>query len=542
MEVNETKAAYEANRADDKKYLLQCQSNDIPADVLDALGRQYGYTLDALKAMGAGYDPDGVPAQLYDGKQDARRVVFPWPGSDWAYCAVSVADRVDVKGGYAIKPTHERTHEALTALDFNTEPGRHFFLVSDPLMALRIKSLGYPALCVLHSNRYLTDDINGKLGAAVALADPDDQGTLPEGINVASSDFLRKAVKGDKYGLGGAIDEAKEAFRDRRTVNPLDVALGLLDAASVPERIPTGFRSLDAALDGGLPPFLTAMGATSSTGKTTFSLQMADDMAARGVPVLFVTIEQTAQELVAKSLSRDLYITRNVRGNGFMPTATDIQSRQRRSEWGRLQNADISEAARDYSRRIAGNLTFMEGRPRPTAADIRGAVDALAFDKSRPPVVIIDYTQLIAPPKDYERASDKQITDFNINALCNLANEFNTPVFAISSLNRSSYTGCISMESFKESGAIEYSSNILLGLQPYGMAQKSRDLKPSEFEKDQKRTNAAYRDATLKSCELLILKNRGGRPDYDGLPFTFNAPHSYYTEGTAYTAQGALTV
>ena len=45
-----------------------------------------------------------------------------------------------------------------------------------------------------------------------------------------------------------------------------------------PEHIKTGFDNLDKLLGGGLSPCLTVFGAISSLGKSTFALQMAQNL------------------------------------------------------------------------------------------------------------------------------------------------------------------------------------------------------------------------------------------------------------------------
>ncbi|MBO5440949.1 MAG: hypothetical protein J6A09_00075, partial [Alphaproteobacteria bacterium] len=49
-----------------------------------------------------------------------------------------------------------------------------------------------------------------------------------------------------------------------------------------PEHIPTGFSELDKLLGGGLAPGLIVLGAISSLGKSTFSLQVAQNIAKQG--------------------------------------------------------------------------------------------------------------------------------------------------------------------------------------------------------------------------------------------------------------------
>lgn len=65
----------------------------------------------------------------------------------------------------------------------------------------------------------------------------------------------------------------------------------------------TGYSNLDAII-GRLYPGLYVLGAGSSLGKTTFLLQMADQLIADCEPVLYFTMEQSQLELVTKTLSR----------------------------------------------------------------------------------------------------------------------------------------------------------------------------------------------------------------------------------------------
>jgi replicative DNA helicase len=101
--------------------------------------------------------------------------------------------------------------------------------------------------------------------------------------------------------------------------------------------------------------------------------------------------------------------------------------------------------------------------------------------------------------------TDKQAVDYNVMALKQISRDYGIPVIGISSLNRASYSKYsqngngndndknkkVALESFKESGAIEYSSDILIGLN-----RISDDDKKCEAE-----------------MELNILKNRNGSKD-----------------------------
>ena len=80
-----------------------------------------------------------------------------------------------------------------------------------------------------------------------------------------------------------------------------------------------------------------------------------------------------------------------------------------------------------------------------------------------------------------------------------ISRDFDLPVFALSSFNRESYRGPVTMEAFKESGAVEYSADVLLGIQMAGAGEKGFDL------------DAAKRQER-RAVELVLLKNRNGAP------------------------------
>ena len=73
------------------------------------------------------------------------------------------------------------------------------------------------------------------------------------------------------------------------------------------------------------------------------------------------------------------------------------------------------------------------------------------------PVVIVDYLQILSGDSNSRFVSDKSFVDANIRVFTRLAAEQHLPVLVVSAFNRSNYRYEVSMESFKESGSIEYS-------------------------------------------------------------------------------------
>lgn len=98
------------------------------------------------------------------------------------------------------------------------------------------------------------------------------------------------------------------------------------------------------------------------------------------------------------------------------------------------------------------------------ASKVRQLVKQHRQRHGRPPVVFIDYMQLLTIA-DTTQNTDKQKMDAAIKALKDISRDFKIPVVAISSMNRASYDGGLSMASFKESGNIEYTADVLVVLE-----------------------------------------------------------------------------
>ena len=75
----------------------------------------------------------------------------------------------------------------------------------------------------------------------------------------------------------------------------------------------------------------------------------------------------------------------------------------------------------------------------------------------------MDYLQII--PARNDRQTDKQKTDDIIRGLKKMQSDNKLVCFVISALNRSNYLAPVDFESFKESGGIEYTADVVLGLQ-----------------------------------------------------------------------------
>jgi len=315
-----------------------------------------------------------------------------------------------------------------------------------------------------------------------------------------------------------AISEArddKEKYLETSTDNYIqDFLDGIADSVNTPY-IPTGFKGIDEALDGGLYEGLYIVGAISSLGKTTLVTQIADQVAKQGHDVLIFSLEMARSELMAKSISRHTIMevlqtggdTKNAK------TVRGITAGVRYANYNDTEKELIKNAVTAYSD-YAKHIYITEGVGDLGARQIRETVEKHVQYTGNTPLVIIDYLQILAPYN--ERATDKQNTDKAVMELKRISRDFKTPVIGISSFNRDNYNNSVSMQSFKESGAIEYSSDVLIGLQLKGAGDK--DFDPTEAKKKNPR-----------EIELVILKNRNGQTGTK-IPLEFYPLFNYFTE------------
>lgn len=292
-----------------------------------------------------------------------------------------------------------------------------------------------------------------------------------------------------------AVEEAeKEAYLKTSTDHYLQAFIdGVADSVNTPS-ISTGFTNLDCVLDGGLYEGLYTIGAISSLGKTTLVTQIADQIAESGQHILLFSLEMARNELIAKSISRET-LKEVMAENGDTKnakTARGITAGWRYTDYSQTERELINSSVEEYSK-YAGNIYIVEAMGEVGVREIREAVDRHISFTGKTPVVIIDYLQILAPYND--RWGDKQNTDKAVLELKRISRDYKIPVIAISSLNRSNYKAEIDMEAFKESGAIEYTSDILIGLQLKGAGKKDFDYKKAK-------------NKPVREVELVILKNR----------------------------------
>lgn len=254
--------------------------------------------------------------------------------------------------------------------------------------------------------------------------------------------------------------------------------------------IPTGLPPLDEALKGGIRKGLTIIGGMPSSGKSALLGYIIDNFAQSGNDVLIYALEMERNELISRSISRFTFELNQERAK----TATEIRENGVFSENYSSEEIDTINKAIDKYETFDEHLFTRDTSIEPLnlkdlAKDIENHIKAMG----KPPIVIVDYIQLLYPGSNDGDFSDKGSVDKIVSTLKRYSTAFNTPVIATSSLSRKGYNGEIKFENFKESGLIEYSANVLISLQTV-------DVDNSGFFEKRK-------------IELTILKNRGYKKD-----------------------------
>lgn len=260
--------------------------------------------------------------------------------------------------------------------------------------------------------------------------------------------------------------------------------------------ISTGWKLLDQALDGGLYEGLYVIPGTPGTGKTALALQMAFQIAQQQQDVLYISMEMSEEELYERHISRISY----------QLFWNDEKSRYKaKTVHSMIQEGKTVAQAREVFKKVAPYLRTECSVGTTDADDIRRIVENYEYELNSLPVVFIDYLQILKAHDAH--MTDKQAVDYNVLRLKQLSRDFKIPVVILSSMNRTSYSDVISMAALKESGAIEYTADVCLGLQHANMEQIKTGTSTGKAEK----TIRQMKGKTERDMEIIILKNRNGK-------------------------------
>lgn len=287
-----------------------------------------------------------------------------------------------------------------------------------------------------------------------------------------------------------------------------------IDRFTLASQIKTGFPLFDE-LTGGLYPGLYVIGAISSLGKTTFIHQMADQIAESGKHVLFFSLEMSRLEMATKSISRQM---------AKMDRANALNSLVIRK--GTTSNL-TERAIKQYMANVENRMNIIEGSFDTTVNFINDYVSDYKSRVGEAPVVVVDYLQVLT---GNDRGTVRENVDANIVGLKRMSRSLNVPVIVISSVNRANYIMPIDFEALKESGCVEYTADVVLGLQLCCLDEEIFG-KEKELLKKRERVKEAKAEDPRK-IKLVCLKTRYGAPDWS-IHFKYYPKYDLFEEEKA---------
>lgn len=238
----------------------------------------------------------------------------------------------------------------------------------------------------------------------------------------------------------------------------------LLDAhlARAEADVPAGHFSLpqiDQLIGGIRPGRFTILSGEPGVAKTTLVGQLADDAASSGFAVIVNTQEIAPHQLVAKSLTR----------LGYKPHAAN--------------EAQSLRAVELYRNNIAPNICFIDEAL--TAVELGAVVGRVERERNASVILFQDYIQIMPTATEQRSPDERQAIKEAVSGLRRIANSHNIPVFAVSSVNRTTYgKASADLSALGGCNALEYAADTVLYLHVEGkgavraenMAQQIRPL------------------------------------------------------------------
>lgn len=240
-----------------------------------------------------------------------------------------------------------------------------------------------------------------------------------------------------------------------------------LAALGVQERgtagLPTGLPTLDANM-GGLQSGLHIVAAEPGAGKTALALTIARNAAAKRLPVVYASFDETPERLVLKTLAARA---------GFC--FSDLVN-------GRGDPEAVAQAFTDHAPHLAA-LSFVHADARLTPAELIDQLKAqLEHWKESIGLLVVDYLQPWAAAMASQSKTDLRVA---VGAMAlelrKVALDTRCPVLMVSAQNRQGQ-GSASMTSLRESSDLEYGADTIMLLTndeaaAVGSGQYGRSLK-----------------------------------------------------------------
>lgn len=251
--------------------------------------------------------------------------------------------------------------------------------------------------------------------------------------------------------------------------------------------VPSGFYDLDSLTAGFQPSDLIIVAARPSMGKTTFCLNIAQEVGIRKKkPVALFSLEMSKEQLVQRMLCSEAEIDANRLRTGHMHA----------EDWTKLAKA-MNE--------MGDSPIFIDDSAGLSITDLRAKCRRLCMNQKELGLVIIDYLQLMEGSESRRQDRVQEISSIS-RGLKSIARELKVPVIALSQLSRaveSRQNKKPMLSDLRESGSIEQDADIVMFI------YREEYYDPDNIEKKNKAeiVVAKQRNGPIGSVELLFQNN-----------------------------------
>jgi len=280
--------------------------------------------------------------------------------------------------------------------------------------------------------------------------------------------------------------------------------------------IETGYDQLDYLTKGWHKGDMIILGARPSVGKTAFALNLLYNVAKRGVPVIFFSLEMTSTSIAMRLLSLTSGLSsEEINSLEFEDGSTSEQVII--NDHGDPKKVQQASQLRQGLSELNALPFYIDDNPGSKMMDIAAKARKLRNLIPDVGLIAIDYLGLItSPSKSNSDSRQNEVSDIS-RQIKQLARDLQVPILALSQLSRETEKRTDhkpQMSDIRDSGAIEQDADMILFLyrEDYYKGQDGKENAPAVDDSN-----------PISIVDLSLKKNRNGR--VGDLKFSFDREH-----------------
>ncbi len=282
----------------------------------------------------------------------------------------------------------------------------------------------------------------------------------------------------------------------------------------------TGYGDLDYYTKGWHNGEMVIIGARPSVGKTAFALNLSYNVAKQGVPVLFLSLEMSAESIAMRLLSLTSGLSsEEINAFDYLPNSSTnrIIIDQLRGQEDTARYMDLKSGVSE----LASLPLYIDDSSESSVFNIVTKCRQVKNSNPELGLIVIDYLGLIQASKSASNSLNQAVSEIS-RELKKMARELDIPVIVLSQLNRASASDRRGdnhvplMSELRDSGSIEQDADMVLLIYREDYAGNYR-VSQDEEEGGERDPNAPSR------TNISLVKNRNGATG--DLVFSFDKVH-----------------